>query len=457
MIFYFLTIITSLIEIRISITLNLNKIKHKNTNNIIKHPTLKTRVLNIYDNYSSIDIPLFKSYDSGLYFIDINIGEPSQKFSLVIDSGSSLLWVYDNKCYRCKAENKFISSDSKTFSTNKERIDLNYISGHLEGYLSQDNMNLNNKIKLPMFYFILVYESNIDFDMDGIIGFSKGNSYRSQYSFLSQLYEKEIIKDNLYIYDFYNKSFYIGEIPSYLEKEQRISCIDSNKLSTFWNCESNLVKFDNISIFMYTKIIFDSGTNGIVFPMKYLDIFKEIIKQNDVFANNGCDFVKEDYDNSIYKFICKKQILDPNVNDMNNTSNNIIDFSLEKNIGDDSDKKSFGFKLEDLLEEDEGYAYSYSLYVFNRKEEILMGAPFFEKYPVMFNKDNSTITIFGKGNKLIKSKKNKNRIKSIILLVLTIIIVILLIIIILVILRNYLFSSKRVKNDEIEKILQQEI
>jgi hypothetical protein len=340
--------------------------------------------------------------------------------------------------------------NSKTFITNKEKMGLNYISGRLEGYLCQDNMNLNNKINLSMFYFILIYESNIDFEMDGIIGLSKGNSYKKKYSFLEQLYEKKIIKENLYIYDFFNKLFYIGEIPPYLDKEQRVSCIDNNEYSTFWRCASNIVKFDNTSIYMDTHIIFDSGTNGIVFPMKYLDVFKEIIQQNNKFVKNGCDFKKEEYDNTIYKFVCKKQLIDINANSYND-SNNIIDFTLEKSIGNNSYENSFGFKLEDLLEDD---GYIYSLYIFNRKEEILLGAPFFEKYPIMFNKDNYTITIFGKGNKIIKLFRNST--KSNIILALTMFIVVLLIIIVLLVLRNCIFGRKRIKNDKIDIILPEE-
>ena len=65
------------------------------------------------------------------------------------------------------------------------------------------------------------------------------------------------------------------------------------------------MKFDDVSIFVDTKIIFDSGTNGIAFHLKYLNVFKEIIQQNDIFINNECDFVKENYDDNILNYIFK--------------------------------------------------------------------------------------------------------------------------------------------------------
>ena len=432
-----LTIISLLLQNIIPISLNVNK---------IKKPSLKTRLLTSSDNPSLIDIPLLKSENLGFYSIDINIGEPSQKFSLIIDSGSSLLWVYDNKCKNCAAKNKFKPSDSKTFNTSEEHMDLSYVSGRVGGYLSQDNMNINNKVNLPMFYFILINESNIEVEIDGIIGISKGNSLREKYSFLSQLYEKKIIKNNLYIYDFFNKKFYIGEIPSHLDKEKKVSCLDNSENSKFWKCGSNVVKFDGASISMDTKIIFDSGTNGVAFPMKYLDIFKEIIQRNKVFVEKGCNFTEEEYDNSIYKFVCKKKLIDTNDDDTYK-SKNIIEFTLEKSIEGNSNDNSFGLTLEDLMDEDGSM---FSLYVFNQKADIMLGTPFFEKYPVMFNKDNYEITIFGKRYKVNKSGDNDNNGTNVLLIVIICIVVLLIIVVVLLILRAYFFGRKRIKSEEID-------
>jgi hypothetical protein len=68
---------------------------------------------------------------------------------------------------------------------------LNYLSGNAKGNLCQDNLYINQNINIPSFQFLLVYESNIIFEIDGIIGLSKG-SFNKKYSFLNQL--KEIMK-----------------------------------------------------------------------------------------------------------------------------------------------------------------------------------------------------------------------------------------------------------------------
>ena len=438
MIYYFLIFLNFLYNV-ISIKLNVNKIE----NNFINDSSLKLRLLNNiymnYDNYSSVNIPLLKS-EIGLYSLDIDIGQPKQKFSLVIDSGSSILWVYNNKCKLCLSNNKFDPSKSKTFISKKETLNMNYISGNLKGDICQDNMNFNGDFKMPLFYFLLIYESNIDFKIDGLIGLSKGSYSKKKYSFLNQIYEKNIIKEKYVIYDLFKKYFYISEIPSYLENEKKVTCVDKDDLSTFWRCEISSVQIDNISIFITTKIIFDSGTNGIIFPIKYLEIFKNIIKNNTILSMNKCSFQQIDNDN-IFKFGCENKL---NTKKLNNTAN-LIEFFLDKSVTNNTNNNTFGFKLIDLMEIEQVF----SLYIFDRKDEILLGAPFFEKYPIMFNKDNKIITIFGNGNNLYRSSNYilKN-IKIFIIITIFVVLVLLLIIVI----REKVFSKSRIKNSTIENL-----
>ena len=45
---------------------------------------------------------------------------------------------------------------------------------------------------------------------------------------------------------------------------------------------------------------------------------------------------------------------------------------------------------------------SFYLYIIERKNQILLGYPFFEKYPILFDMDKKNINIFGTGNELFK-------------------------------------------------------
>ena len=155
---------------------------------------------------------------------------------------------------------------------------------------------------------------------------------------------------------------------------------------------------------------------------------------------NKCSFQQIDNDN-IFKFGCENKL---NTKKLNNTTN-FIEFFLDKSVTNNTNNNTFGFKLIDLMETEQVF----SLYIFDRKDEILLGAPFFEKYPIMFNKDNKIITIFGNGNNLYRSSNNilKN-IKIFIIITIFVVLVLLLIIVI----REKVFSKSRIKNSTIENL-----
>ena len=258
-----------------------------------------------------------------------------------MDSGSSHIWVYDSACESCKAKNKFIASNSKTFISSGENIKINFISGYIKGNLCKDSLYLNQDVNISSFYFLLVNESNINFFIDGILGLSKG-SFNNKYSFLNQLKTRKIIKNNLLLYDLSNKSLYIDEIPKNYMEQKSISCQDINDDPKFWKCEMNFIEIDNVPIMMKSDVVFDSGTNGIAFPLKYKEYFKNIIINNKVLDNFECElkyFVEE----KVFQIICNKSL---EYNDVNSRGI-FLKFFFDKN-----QKNSVDIRLTDLLNED---------------------------------------------------------------------------------------------------------
>ena len=377
----------SLFNIIISFKLNVNK-KIFNANQLLKYNSFNIKFLsNQYLLRSLINLPIQQS-ELSLPLVNIKIGEPYQEFSLVLDSGSSHIWVYDSACDSCKAKNKFITSNSKSFISSEENIKINFISGYIKGNLCKDTLFFNKDVNISSFYFLLVNESNINFFIDGIIGLSKG-SFNNKYSFLNQLKERKIIKNNLLLYDLSNKSLYIDEIPKNYMEQKSISCKDIDDNSKFWKCKINFIEIDNVSIRMENDVVFDSGTNGIAFPLKYKEYFNNIIKNNKVLNNYECElkyFVEE----KVYQIICNKSL---EYNEVNITGI-FLKFFFDKN-----QKNSVDIKLTDLLNEDNK---SFYLYIIERKKQILLGYPFFVKYPILFDMDKKIINIFGTGNEIFK-------------------------------------------------------
>uniref|UniRef100_A0A3Q3X973 renin n=1 Tax=Mola mola TaxID=94237 RepID=A0A3Q3X973_MOLML len=85
---------------------------------------------------------LLTNYLDTQYYGEISIGSPAQMFNVVFDTGSANLWVPSQSCSpfstACFTHNRYDSSKSRTHIENGTGFSIQYASGNVRGFLSED-------------------------------------------------------------------------------------------------------------------------------------------------------------------------------------------------------------------------------------------------------------------------------------------------------------------------------
>jgi hypothetical protein len=178
---------------------------------------------------SHVDI---KDFMNAQYFIDVEVGTPAQKFTVVPDTGSSNLWIYSHSCWAipCWTHPTFDNSKSSTYKKDGQAFDITYGSGSIKGTLGMDTATMGGNVTAEMGFGEITHVSGVSFlasQMSGILGLGYSSiSIDNQDTFV----DKSNLKDksfSFYLKDTSEQSYMV--IPGM--DEENYSVVQSHKVA----------------------------------------------------------------------------------------------------------------------------------------------------------------------------------------------------------------------------------
>ncbi|KAF8385429.1 hypothetical protein PRIPAC_74571, partial [Pristionchus pacificus] len=139
-----------------------------------------SRAQSISSNSAVVSQPFIDYFDD-FYLGDIGLGTPYQNFTIVLDTGSSNLWVIDAACTssQCKGfpesgynKHQFDTNKSSTFVKTSQPFAIFYRSGECRGYIATDVLNLAGLVYPTQGFGVATAIGSLfgEKPMDGILG-----------------------------------------------------------------------------------------------------------------------------------------------------------------------------------------------------------------------------------------------------------------------------------------------
>lgn len=137
-----------------------------------------------------------KSYQNNQYMGQIGVGNPPQLFNLILDSGSSDLWVPAKNCKNNGHKNFYDPSKSTTFKEDGKPFKLDYVIGATRGSWSVDDFYLAGLRVRQQRFGVATSVGKDDYARyDGVLGL---NYARNKTTPLMSLFEQGLIKEPLF-------------------------------------------------------------------------------------------------------------------------------------------------------------------------------------------------------------------------------------------------------------------
>lgn len=232
---------------------------------------------------------LVDNFLNAQYFSEIEIGTPPQKFKVILDTGSSNLWVPSSECgsIACYLHNKYDSSASSSHKKNGSEFEIRYGSGSLSGYVSQDTVKIGDLKIEDQLFAEATSEPGLAFAFgrfDGILGLGFDTiSVNKIVPPFYNLLDQDLLDEGVF-------AFYLGDANKEGDNsEVTFGGVDKDhytgelikiplRRKAYWEVEFDAVALgDNKAELENTGVILDTGTSLIALPSTLAELLNKEI------------------------------------------------------------------------------------------------------------------------------------------------------------------------------------
>ncbi|KAL2360145.1 Vacuolar protease A [Blastomyces dermatitidis] len=250
---------------------------------------------------------LVDNFLNAQYYSEITIGTPPQTFKVVLDTGSSNLWVPSSECgsIACYLHNKYDSSTSSTYQKNGSEFAIRYGSGSLSGFVSQDTVRIGDLTIKSQLFAEATNEPGLAFAFgrfDGILGLGYDTISVNKipppfYEMVNQgLLDEPVFSfylgdanieddDSEAVFGGINKDHYTGEL-----------VMIPLRRKAYWEVDLDAITFGKETAQLETTgVILDTGTSLIALPSTLAELLnKEIGAKKSFNGQYTIDCTKRD-------------------------------------------------------------------------------------------------------------------------------------------------------------------
>ncbi|KAI1193057.1 aspartic peptidase domain-containing protein [Nemania serpens] len=239
------------------------------------------------NTHISKDHPLpISNFMNAQYFSEISIGTPPQEFKVILDTGSSNLWVPSQSCgsIACFLHSKYDSSSSSTYKKNGTDFEIRYGSGSLSGFVSQDDVTIGDLTIKGQDFAEATNEPGLAFAFgrfDGILGLGYDRiSVNGIVPPFYQLVNQKLIDEPVF-------SFYLNSESGSDDSEVVFGGVDKDhytgkiteiplRRKAYWEVDLDSISFgDETAELDNTGVILDTGTSLIALPSDLAELLNK--------------------------------------------------------------------------------------------------------------------------------------------------------------------------------------